>query len=230
MNKDQLQLRRVILIGTPILTGILLLFHPRPVLPDMAPAAQMEGLDVFTLLGPVAGPFLAVHVLFAPLLALLGLSVILLLNGVGGIAAIISRISAFFFVVTYILYETIVGTVAALLVRGAAALSPAEQAVIGDAVNRIHRDPVLGDGSSILFLIATLSWPLAVTMAAFALRRAGKPLVPCILLGLSAIFTFHASPLGSLGMLLFFLAALAIERAGSPAVAGVEYSSANLEL
>jgi hypothetical protein len=219
MLQDQPRLRRLILIGTPLLTGILLFFHPRPGSGEVGPE-QTGGMDVFALLGPVADLFLAIHVLFPPLLALLGLSIILLLDGVHGMAAKISRVCAFIFVVSYIMYETIVGTVPALLVRGAAALSPDEQAVISDAVNRLFGDPVLGDGPSILFLIATLSWPLVVMLAAFALRRSGKPLLPCILLGLSSVFTFHASPLGTLGMLLFFFAVVGIERAGSQA-AGV---------
>lgn len=213
----QSQLRRLILIGTPLLTGILLLFHPRPDPAGTAPLAT-GGMDVYALLAPVADRFLAVHVLFAPALALLGLSVLLLLNGTGGIAAKISRLSALVFVVSYMMYETIIGTANGLLVRGAATLSPGEQAVISDAVNRIIADPVLGDGPSILFVIASLSWCLAVIAAAFALRRSGKPLLPCILLGLSAIFTFHASPLGPLGMLLFLLAVVGIERAHAPLV------------
>ena len=217
MLQLQPQLRRLILIGTPLLTGIPLLFHPRPDPAGTAPLAT-GGMDVYALLAPVADLFLAVHVLFAPALVLLGLSVLLLLNGAGGIAAKISRASAFVFVVTYMMYETIIGTANGLLVRGAAALSPGEQAVISEAVNRIIADPILGDGPSILFVIASLSWPLAVIAAAFALRRSGKPLVPCILLGLSAIFTFHASPLGPLGMLLFLLAVIALERAGAPLV------------
>ena len=213
----QPQLRRLILIGTPLLTGILLLFHPRPDPAGTAPLAT-GGMDVYALLAPVADRFLAVHVLFAPALALLGLSVLLLLNGVGGIAAKISRVSVFVFVVSYMMYETIIGTANGLLVRGAAALPSGEQDVISDAVNRIIGDPILGDGTSVLFIIASLSWPLAVTLAAVALRRSGKPLVPCILLGLSAIFTFHASPLGPLGMLLFLLAVVGIERVKSPLV------------
>ena len=224
MLQDQPRLRRLILLGTPLLTGILLLFHPRPGSAEMGPVEGAGGMDVFALLAPVAGAFLAVHVLFAPALALLGLSVILLLNGVRGIAAKISRVSAFVFIVTYIMYETIIGTVPALLVRGAAALSPDEQAVISGAVNRIFADPILGD-PSLLYGMASLSWPLAVILAAFALRRSGKPRVPCILLGLSFIFTFHASLLGSAGMLLFLLAVVGIERAGSPVMASKEYRS-----
>jgi hypothetical protein len=181
MFRNQDYLRRLILIGTPLLTGFLLLFHPRPVPPD-----PVE-FDVIALLAPVADLFLAVHVIFAPLLALLGLSIFLLLEGRNGLAAQISRISTFVFGVSYTVYETIVG-----------------------------------NGPSVLFLIATLSWPLAVLLAAFALRRSGKPLLACILLGLSAIFTFHASPLGTLGMLFFFAAVVGVERARSQVPEGVK--------
>jgi hypothetical protein len=108
MLQEQPRTRRLILIGTPLLTGILLLFHPRPDPAEMGLTEPLGGMDVYTLLAPVADRFLALHVLFAPALALLGLSVILLLNGVRGTGARFSRVSAFVFVVTYIMYETII--------------------------------------------------------------------------------------------------------------------------
>lgn len=43
--------------------------------------------------------------------------------------------------------------------------------------------------------------------------RSGKPLVACILLGLSFIFTFHVSALGPVGMRLFLLSVVGIESA-----------------
>jgi hypothetical protein len=218
MFQDQPRLRRLILIGTPLFTGILLLFHP---LPDPAEAEQLGRMDMYALFAPVADRFLVVHVLFAPALALLGLSVILLLNGVRGIAARISRVSAFVFVVTYSMYETIVGTGTGILVRSAAALPPDEQVVIVDAVIRNFEDPIFGD-FSVLTGVASLSWLLTVTLAALALRRSGKPLIPCILLGLSFILIFHPPPLGPIGMLLFLLAVVAMERAGSPEVTSEE--------
>jgi hypothetical protein len=88
--------------------------------------------------------------------------------------------------------------------------------VIGAAVYRNFVDPILGDLPSILSIVAWLSWLLAVTLAAFALRRSGKPLLPCLLLGLSFVFISHASLLGPLGMLLYLLAVIAFERASSP--------------
>jgi hypothetical protein len=220
MFQDQPLLRRSILIGTPLLTGILLLFHPLPESAQTGMTELPKGLALYELMAPIADGFLAVHMLFPLALALLGLSVILLLNGVRGIAANLSRVSAFVFVITYILYETIIGTVTGLLIRDAASLSPAEQAVIGDVIYRNYTDPILGDLPSVVSVTAWISWFFAVTLAAFALRRSGNPLGACILLGISFIFISHASMLGPLGMLFFLFAVIGVERARSPVPTG----------
>jgi hypothetical protein len=225
-TQNHTRLRKLILCGTPVLTGLLLLFHP---LPEQAGTQSLElpqGLALYELMAPIADSFLAVHAIFPLALALLGLSVTLLLQGVSGMAANISRASAFVFSVTYILYETIIGTVTALLVRGGAGLPADEQAVIGDAVYRNFTDPIFGDLPSVVSVIAWLSWVIAVALAAVALRRSGKPLGACVLLGLSCIFVSHASMLGPLGMLLFLLAVIRIERTGSPMAASLEYGTA----
>jgi hypothetical protein len=226
MLQNQSRLRLLILLGTPLLTGTLLILHPLPESAEMGLAEFPKGLALYELIAPIAAGFLVVHTLFPIVLALLGLSVILLLDSASGIAAQFSRISAFLFVITYTLYETIIGTATGLLIRGAATLPPAEQAAIGDAVYRNYTDPIFGDLPSILSLAAWLSWTLAVVLAALALWRSGKPLGACILLALSFIFVSHASPLGPLGMLLFFLAVLWLERAGAPQARGVEYRTA----
>jgi hypothetical protein len=216
MLHDQPPLRRLILIGTPILTGALLLLHP---LPDQAGAAMTElprGIELYAMMAPIAERFLLVHALFPVALVLLGLSVILLLDGMGGLAAALSRVCAVIFSASYVVYETIIGTVTGLLIRHAAALPLAEQAAIGDAIYRNFTDPVFGDLPSVVSLFAWLSWLFAVTLAAVALRRAGRPLVACGLLGLSCVFVSHASPLGPLGMLLFLAAVVGIERARAP--------------
>ena len=208
--------RRLILIGTPLLTGTLLLFHPLPEAAEMEHTGLPQGLALYELMAPIAEGFLIVHLLFPLALALLGLSVVLLLHGVQSMAATVSRVCAFVFTISYIVYETIIGTVTGLLIRDAAALSPAEQAVIGDVIYRNYTDPVLGDLPSVVSLTAWMSWCLAVTLAAFVLRRSGKSLGACILLGLSFIFISHASMLGPLGMILFLLAVIGIERARVP--------------
>ena len=217
MSQVQPGIRRVILFATPLMTLILLLLHPLPDPAQMAAADQVRDLDWYLLMAPIADGFLLVHVLFSLALALLASSVFLLLEGLGGIAAGLSRACAFFFGVSYIVYETIIGTVTAMLVRGARALPPGEQAVIGGAIQRNFTDPLLGDLPSVVSLVAWVGWVLAVVLAAVALRRSGKPLAHCVLLGLSSIFFSHASMLGPLGMLFFLLAVVSMERAGSRA-------------
>jgi len=217
VDRTRSKLRRVIPIATPLLTFILLIAHPLPAQAQLVPVDELGDLDWYSLLEPIADAFLVVHVLFSLCLALLATSVFLLLEGLGGIAAGLSRACAFFFGVSYIVYETIIGTVTAMLVRGARALPPGDQAVIGGAIQRNFTDPILGDLPSVVSLVAWLTWVLAVVLAAVALRRSGMPLAPCVLLGLSSIFVSHASMLGPLGMLFFLLADVAMERAGSPA-------------
>jgi hypothetical protein len=168
------------------------------------------------MLAPIAERFLLVHALFPVALILPGLSVILLLDGVRGLAAALSRVCAVIFSASYIVYETIIGTVTGLLIRDAAALPLAEQGGIGDAISRTFTDPVFGDLPSLVSVIAWLSWLFAVTLAAVALRRVVRPLVACSLLGLSCVFVSHSSPLGPLGMLLFLAAVVALERAREP--------------
>lgn len=206
----QSPVRRVTLIGTPILTLILVLMHPLPDAADMPATGAPSGMDVYNMMAPMADRFLAVHAIFALALGLLGLSVVLLLRDVRGMAASVSRASAFVFAVTYIMYETIIGTVTALMVRGAAALPVEEQAVIGAAIYRNFQDPLFGDVPSLLSMMAWLSWTSAVLLAAFALWRSGRPRVPCVLLALSFVFVSHASPLGPLGMLLFLMGVVGV--------------------
>lgn len=223
VSSERSPARRFVLIGTPIATAVLLLFHPLPEMAEMSLAELPRGLALYEALTPIADGFLAVHVIFPLALAMLGLSVLLLLKGVRGLAADISRASAFVFVLSYTLYETVIGTVTALLIRGGAALSPGKQAVIGDAIYRNLTDPLLGDLPSVVSVTAWVSWLFAVSLAAIALRRTGKPLGACVLLGLSFIFISHASMLGPLGMLLFLLAVVWLERVRSPSLASVEH-------
>jgi hypothetical protein len=147
---------------------------------------------------------------------------------VGGLAAPLSRVSAVIFSASYVVYETIIGTVTGLLVRDAGALPPAEQSAIGDAIYRNFTDPVFGDLPSAVSLLAWSSWLAALGLAAVALRRAGRPIGACSLLGLACVFVSHASPLGPVGMLLFLVAVAGLERARTPRLAASRGSPASL--
>lgn len=210
-------LRRLILFGAPLLTFILLVFHPIGDLTELMEAEQFTDIDVYAFIAPVADRFIMVHVLFAPMIALMGLAMLLLVNHQRGIAAALSRVATGVFSVTYIMYETIIGTVSGVLVRSAASLPAEEQSVIADMVNGLWNDPIFGDGG-LIATTAMLEWALAVTSAAVSLYRSGKPLGACLLLGFSFMFAFHAPPLGTIGLSLFLLAVWWLERTQVPQV------------
>lgn len=210
-------LRRLILFGAPLLTFILLVLHPIGDLTELMEAEQFTEIDVYAFIAPVADRFIAVHVLFAPMIALMGLSVLLLVNHQRGITAALSRSAAGVFIVTYIMYETIIGTASGVLVRSAANLPSEAQSIIADMVNGLWNDPIFGDGG-LIATIAMLAWALAVTSAGVSLYRSGKPLAACLLLGFSFMFAFHAPPLGTIGLALFLLAVWRLERTQMPQV------------
>jgi hypothetical protein len=76
--------------------------------------------------------------------------------------------------------------------------------------------PIVGGGGpSLIGILGPLGWVTAVVGAAIALRQAGVPRVPSILIGLSAIFAVHSWPTGSLGLAFFLLGAGLAESARS---------------
>lgn len=205
--------RRLVLFGAPIFVGLVLLFHPIGGMPE-----QGKPVDVFGFIAPVADRFVLVHVLFAPGLGLLGLAMYLLLEGMRGRAATVSRVATGVFVVFYILYESIVGAATGNLVRTSLNLPPAQQAVVAQVASRLWTDPLLGDFPALIPVIAFIGWVTALVAGAIALRRAGAPILACLLLVLSSGLTLHASPSGPIGMLSFLLAALWLDRIGAKVV------------
>src|SRR5258708_24289567 len=112
MNQSRL-FRRIVLFGAPVFTGLVLMLHPSGGLPEPG-----KLVDVFGFIAPVADRFVVVHLLFAPGLALLGLALYFLLEGLHGYAAAVSRVSTAIAVVAYIVYESIVGAATGNLIRG----------------------------------------------------------------------------------------------------------------
>ena len=77
----RLALRRLLLIGTPVLLTSLMIVH--------------QLIDQFER--PLA--FLALHLLLVPLFALMGVAIWVLLKGIGGAGAWAARVAAFLFLV-----------------------------------------------------------------------------------------------------------------------------------
>jgi hypothetical protein len=60
--------------------------------------------------------------------------------------------------------------------------------------------------------IGALAWVAAVIAAAVAVRRAGAPVLPTVLLGLSVVVVSHPPPIGPIGLTCFAGAAAVLAR------------------
>ena len=195
------QLRRLVLLGTPLTLGILEIWHPMP----------MSGAR-FATIARYNTWWLTIHVLQLPLFGLMALAVVLLVAGIPGRAATCARVGMGFFVVFYTAFDAITGVASGMLVRGAQGLAPEQQALVARQVEAFF-PTVAGDAATIT-LIATFGvagWVVGVAAAAVALAQDGAPRAAAVLLGLAVLFAAHAPPTGPLGLACFFLAALWIE-------------------
>ena len=188
------------LTGVPLLWGILLLFHPGG-----------EGTEVSYLdLQDKVTAWMVVHVgmmFFIPLMAVL---VYLLLRGVEGTAARVSRIALVPFVVFYSTWEALQGIGVGILVHEVNALPQAEQAATGADLVPDFADNVLIRNFGVFGNIGSLALIIALIAAGVALRqRAGASLAVAALLGVSGfLITAHPPPYGPAGLGLFIVAVL----------------------
>src|ERR687898_3031074 len=98
-------LRRIVLLGTPLVLTILLFFHPSPY--D----------DVAGELMPIAGWWIALHTIGFLLFALMGVALWLLTAGLPGVFATVSRVAAVVFAVFYDAGDAIAGISTGILAR-----------------------------------------------------------------------------------------------------------------
>jgi hypothetical protein len=201
------------LIGVPLLWGILLLFHPGG-----------EGEEIYLDAQDKVTPFLVVHIgmmLFIPLMAV---AVLLLLRGVEGTAARVSRIALVPFVVFYSAWEVLQGIGVGILVNELKGLPQADQALRAELVQDFAEHVLIGP-VGVFGSIGSLGLIVAAIAAGVALyRHAGAPVSVPVLLGISGVLiTVHPPPYGPTGLALFILAVLIYQRSQSTdrAVAGV---------
>ena len=191
-------LRQVLLLGTPLLLGILELGHP---LLDHDNPVQM--------LAPIATWWIILHFLLIPLFVLMGVAFFLLLQGIERRAATLSRYAMIVHIAFAIGYDTAVGLNSGILTNEALSQPAAQQSVIQHALQGIYTNPAI-TLSGYTLLAAGL---LAVSAAVWALLRSGVPRLPAlILLGMFFSVYSHANPFGPLGSACFFLSALWIVR------------------
>jgi hypothetical protein len=196
------------LVGIPLAWAVLLLFHP---------TGGGEAVTYADVQDQVTA-WLVVHLgmmLFIPLMAL---AVYLLLRGVEGTAARVSRIALVPFVVFYGAYEVLLGIGAGILVDDVNGLAASERAAGAALVNEFT-DNVLIRGFSILSSLGAIPFITAMIAAGVALRRhTDAPLAVPILLGLSGfLITAHPPPFGPIGLVLFIAAVLLFVRSQAPA-------------
>jgi hypothetical protein len=198
-SRDQLAL----LIGVPLAWAVLLLFHP---------TGEGESITYAELQDQVTR-WMVVHMgmlLFIPAMAA---AVYVLVRGVEGAAARVSRISLVPFLVFYGAFETLVGIGTGILVHDVNGLAARERAVAAPLVEEFNEN-VLIRAFGVFSSIGSIAFIASTIAAGVALRRrAGAPLAVPILLGLSGfLITAHPPPFGPTGLALFIAAVLLFAR------------------
>src|SRR5215203_1361941 len=112
-------LRRIVLLGTPLVLTFLLLFHPSPY--D----------EVAGELMPIAGWWIALHTILFLLVPLMGVALWMLTAGIEGVIATLSRAAAVVFALFYDAGDAIAGISTGILARSAEAGALGEQAAVG---------------------------------------------------------------------------------------------------
>lgn len=195
--------RLAFLAGVPLAWAVLLLFHPNP-----------DPGDIYGSLRDQADRWLIVHLGTLLFIGLLGVAVYLVVDGIPGPAASISRVAAGVFALFYGAGEAIQGVAVGVLVRHAKDVPDSDRAGAAGAVQVLWDDPVADD---LAVTIGAIGWVVAVFAAAVAVRRAGAPLSASILLALSAIVLMHGPPVGPVGLLCFAAAVVVLARGHRPA-------------
>lgn len=190
------------LVGVPLAWAVLLLFHPGG-----------DGTAMYADLHDEVTPMLVVHIgmlLFIPLMAV---AVYLLLRGVEGRAARISRIALVPFVVFYSAWETLQGIANGVLVHELNGLPAADRAAGAELIQRFAESPLVRD-AGVLVSLGSVGLITALILAGVALhRRAGASVAVAVLLGLSGfLISAHPPPFGPVGLGLFAAAVLALVR------------------
>ena len=203
LSRDQL----AFLIGVPLLWAILLLFHPGG-----------SGDEIYLDAEDNVTRFLVVHIgmmIFIPLMAVV---VYLLLRGVEGTAAWVSRIALVPFVIFYSAWEVFQGIGVGILVNELKGLPQAQPALREDLVQDFAEHPLIGP-FGVFGSIGSLGLIVAMIAAGVALyRHAGAPVSVAVLLAISGfLITAHPPPYGPIGLLLFIAAVLLIVRSQSGA-------------
>ncbi|HSI81699.1 MAG TPA: hypothetical protein VK919_13710 [Solirubrobacterales bacterium] len=195
------------MIVVPLAWAILLLFHPGG-----------EATEIYRSLDDEVTVWMVVHVGMLVFIPLFAVAVYLLVRGIEGTAARVSRIGLVFFVVFYGAFETLQGIGVGTLVDALNGLPEIGQATREDLVQDFAENVLFRD-LGVFSSIGSLALIAAMIAAAVALRgHAGAPLSVVILLGLSGfLIGAHPPPFGPTGLAFFIIAVLLFLRSRSTA-------------
>jgi hypothetical protein len=167
MNKT---LRRVIILGTPAVLGILDIFHPT--FTGQVVDSISAHLDWWIIL----------HILQLPLFCLLALSAYLLLDGVQGRWAVLSKVALGIFVAFYPALDAILGIGTGILVTYVRATVGMVQVITGAIVEAYFASNL----TTLVGALGGFAWAMALLLAVLALS---KPVQSRWLLITTVVFT-----------------------------------------
>lgn len=190
------------LIATPLAWAALLLFHP------------LGSGQVYDVLRDQVTRWQIVHVGTLFFIGLMGVAVYLLVRGLPGRAARLSRFAAGTFVVFYGAWEAVAGLAVGALAQHTNGLPADERAVGSDAIQSLYESPIVGD-FGLLNALGSLGWITAVLAAAVAIRQAGARRSTVALMAISALAVQHPPPVGPIALACFAGAVALIYRGSS---------------
>jgi hypothetical protein len=198
------------ILGVPAAWAILLLFHPGG-----------EPDTIYLNLQDTVDRFLVVHVGMLVFIPLFAAAVYVLMRGIEGTAARVSRIALIPFVIFYGAFETLQGIGVGTLVDDLNGQSGIDQATREDLTQDFAENILFRD-LGVFVSIGNLALVTAMIAAGVALRdRAGAPLSVAILFGIYAfLISAHPPPYGPAGLALFIIAVLLFLRSQSMASRG----------
>jgi hypothetical protein len=197
------------IVGVPLAWAILLLFHPGG-----------EADQVYESIHDQVTAALVVHIgmmLFIPLMAA---AIYLLLRGVEGTAALVSRLALVPFVVFFSAYETLQGTANGVLTSELNGRPEGERASGAELIQNFAESPLVRD-FGVFAALGSLAILIAMIGAGIALRRhAGAPMaVPVLLIIFGLMIGGHPPPFGPIALGCFIAAVLVFWRSEQKASA-----------
>ena len=156
--------------------------------------------------------WLTVHLGTMVFIPLLAAAMAVLLRGVEGTAARISRVALIVFAIFYAGYEVVVGIGSGIFADAINALPAGERATGADLLESYNESRII----TVLSTIGSIAWVVAVAGAGIALYRRAHTAISVAVIALFLIsapgVVIHVTPFGPAGLALFVVAILLVMR------------------